>query len=753
MSVSTARFKLGSAAFQGTSCAASSGYIYNCPVTVPAVPGCQAGTYRLGPNYLNLTISYPDGKGTGTKTMAVSFPDVTIGSYSCGNGVCESSLGESQTVCCYDCGCASGYCDVQNSSVNSCRTEPSNGNLIAAGLAPSQFYTHIPGDSVRFLGQIIGSPATVSVTDDSCSIKCTRSDSQACSASCDVSCAKVGSSDATVYNSSCSISFTISGYDPLKSYSLYPTLNFSIIYTNGSRGAVNKVLSNSLTTISIGSHWCGDKKCDPDESSATCCYDCACASGQYCDTQNLAYKSQGDSCKANPQVQIDPLSPMTFSNTYVEHAINVTGSMTAKPGGIELSPACVFVSALSGVPCYVSCQEMNGSGTVYNFLCQLTVPSIDYNTSSYFNPSTKVVLLNPNSFNLSFSYNNGPSKKVDAFSSAVPQIAINVVAMCGNDVCESNVGESPLTCCLDCDCGLQYGKGYFCYTGKKANGECLSVSSINMRIKEVQPEPMECIISSLGKQCTFTSAAKMYPVVMNPPSDMQIVEAYYRVNTNGTYTNYTSVNCYPTGEGEGNYSCALALEKSNLTTPGNETRTIELKMTLAYTSDGAPTVKNVSDSFTFTVNRKYSDAVSSCFEQTKSVDKRIKKLKSDKTLYIILAIIFFILMIIFIILYIICWADCGTAAAACIEACWLTYENWIYVSAAIGGCALTFVISKLESIDQNIRELQQRRMQICVAEGFGQLAGAVDSAGNWVYTVGKIAGTIGCMLGTSGIVG
>ena len=277
-----------------------------------------------------------------------------------------------------------------------------------------------------------------------------------------------------------------------------------------------------------------------------------------------------------------------------------------------------------------------------------------------------------------------------------------------------------------------------------------------MRIREVQPNPINCIISVLGKQCAFSSATKVYPVIMNPPSDLQISDAYYTINSGGVYTNSTSLNCYKTGEGDGNYSCAFNLEKSPLTTPGEETKTMDLKMTLAYTVDGAPVIKNVSDSYTFTVNRAYSDAVSSCFAQQASIDKRIKKLKSDKTLYTILAVIFFILMIVFIIIYAIVYLSCsGTAqaVAACQTAATKTWTPYIMISAAIGGCALTFVINKLESIDADIKSLQQRKQQICIAEGFGQLASAVDSAGNWVYTVGKIAGMIGCALGTSGTVG
>ncbi len=743
LALSIARYKLGSSPYQGTSCIASSGSIYTCPVTVPAVPNCQAGSYRVGPNYINLTISYPDGKSTATKVMAVSFPDVTIGSYACGNGACESSLGESSQNCCYDCGCANGYCDVQDTSANSCKTDPSNGNLIASGVTPSQFYTHTPGDSVKFFGQVTNSPVTLTVTDDSCSIKCMRSDGQACSAACALSCSKAISSDASIYNSSCSMGFTVADYDKLKSYSLYPALNFSVRYTNGSYNTVQKVLSNSFTTISIGSHWCGDKKCDPDETSATCCYDCACAEGQYCDTQNIAYKSQGDSCKSKPQITIDSTGSADFTDSYSEHVINVTGHIDNRPGGLEITPACVFSSSLSGIPCYASCQEIVGSNTVYDFLCQITAPPIDYNTTSFYDPETRKITIGPNTLNLSLSYNSGPSKQIDQFSSQIPQVEINVIPKCGNGVCESSIDETPRTCCIDCECGQLLGRGYFCYTGKSPSGECLSQTNIDMRIREVQPNPVDCIIAQLGKECTFTSSTKVYPVILNPPSDLEIMDAYYRVKTGGAYSNSTSVNCYKTGEGVGNYSCAFSLENSNLTAPGTENRTIELKMSLAYTIDGALAVKNVSDTYTFTIKRAYSEAVASCIQQQASLDKKLKSLKSDKTLYTILAIIFFLISLIFWILF----------AISCLKTCTLKLGTYATIAALVGGCGLAYVLSKLSSIDGEIQQLQAQKQSICAASTFGGLSSSTSSSGSLIYTIGQLYGGITCAMGVSGAVG
>jgi hypothetical protein len=131
-------------------------------------------------------------------------------------------------------------------------------------------------------------------------------------------------------------------------------------------------------------------------------------------------------------------------------------------------------------------------------------------------------------------------------------------------------------------------------------------------------------------------------------------------------------------------------------------------------------------------------------------------LESDKKLYTILAIIFLIIAVILWILYIICYISCtGTVyyVAACHANCYSSYVPWATIATTIGACALTFVLSKLESIDADIKSLQQRKQAICAAEGFGQLAQATNDAGNWVYSIGKIASTVACALGASGTVG
>lgn len=740
MSITSTSYKLGSGPYQTTACAGGSqtGYIFSCPVTVPSVPNCDAGNYNVGPNYINFSITYANGTNTASKSIATSFPNIAIGSYECGNRNCESSLGESPSMCCYDCGCASGYCDFLSPSNGSCRTDPANSDLAVSGMAPSRFYTHSPGDSVSFLAQVTNSPVTLSVTGQVCSLGCARSDSQQCSASCSVSCSKT-SSTSTAYNSTCAMEFTVRAYDSLKGYSLFPILNLSVRYTNGSHNTIQKVLSNSFSTINIGAHWCGDKVCDPDETPGTCCYDCGCQGTQYCNTQNIQYRSNADSCQAKPVAEIDETTATFFTDTYEQHAINISGHINPKPSGASLVPSCILGGPNSGVSCYVTCEAENNP-QAYEFICHVTVPSIDYNASDFFNPASKKVVFEQSGLNITFSYNNGSARAMDSLSFEIPDVTINVVPKCGNEKCEKTAGESKATCCIDCVCG----SGYFCYTGKNPNGECISNSAIDMRIREVQPNPVNCTIFEQGKECAFTQSAKVYPAVMNPPPDLDIISSYYRILYSGKYTNSTSLNCYKVQDQQGNYSCAFTLEPAaNKTTEGSENRTIELKVSFAYTSNGALKVLNASDTFNFTVKRVYSEAVASCVKQQESIDKKLKDLESDKSLYTILAVIFFILTVLFWVLYF----------TSCSNKCQETWMTYAMIAGAIAGCALTFVLSKLSSIDSEIQKLQQQSVAICGASNFNELSSATSSGGSLLYTIGQLYGGATCAIGVMGAVG
>ena len=235
-------------------------------------------------------------------------------------------------------------------------------------------------------------------------------------------------------------------------------------------------------------------------------------------------------------------------------------------------------------------------------------------------------------------------------------------------------------------------------------------------------------------------------MVINPPSDLDVLEAYYRLGSSG---NFTPFNCYKTGEGQGNFSCSFIPETPRQTTPGTETRTIEVKMSLGYTLNGALAVQNVSDSSSFKIERAYTEALASCLEDQARLDKKIAKLEDDRTLFLVLAIIFFILSLLFFVFYIKCIVGCSAAYGSCVSAC-VWWGQLSLVAGTIGGCGLAYALSRLASIDSQLKSLKAQRKNICEASTFGQLSGATSSI-NWLYTIGQIYGSIICMMGVSSI--
>ncbi len=102
-------------------CDKSSVNMLKCTLAIPALEseGCSLPYKVIGPNSLNITISFYNGKSKQvTKQLSTAFGNIIITPvYHCGDGTCESDLGESASNCCYDCSCASSssftnhYCD------------------------------------------------------------------------------------------------------------------------------------------------------------------------------------------------------------------------------------------------------------------------------------------------------------------------------------------------------------------------------------------------------------------------------------------------------------------------------------------------------------------------------------------------------------------------------------------------------------------------------------------------------------------
>jgi len=86
----------------------------DCQLQIPPIDGCELPYYTVGPNSLNMTITFPDGLSSMiTRHLSTSFDNILVApTWHCGQYGCETGVGESGENCCIDCGCVDGeYCD------------------------------------------------------------------------------------------------------------------------------------------------------------------------------------------------------------------------------------------------------------------------------------------------------------------------------------------------------------------------------------------------------------------------------------------------------------------------------------------------------------------------------------------------------------------------------------------------------------------------------------------------------------------
>ncbi|RLJ09996.1 MAG: hypothetical protein DRP15_01605, partial [Candidatus Aenigmatarchaeota archaeon] len=690
-------------------------YVYTCRIVVPAVPDCDEGTFSISPNYINFTISFYNATERISKTIVTEFPEISIGSFTCGNDVCETDLGESSTSCCYDCGCPEGYyCDVKPDmpSICECKQPLKDSDLKVVSVNPSNFFTHTPPQKSIINVHILNKPMSLKVNDISCEFSCIHGDTS-CTASCDITCEEQESSRDDVYNATCEITFTISNYDPRETYTLYPRISYDVEYMNRTE-KINTILETNFPPITIGSHWCGDGKCDPDESSTSCCYDCGCPEGYFCDTENKDYPTMGDSCRENNvEIVFVKATETTFTDSYKHHFINATYVIRNKPRGFEIVPECVIGNGK--IDCQAFCDEMQSSQDEYWFRCSMVVPPIDYSRSEFYDSYTKKLTIPGNYLNVTVVYNNGQSLLSKSKGTEVDDIVINVVYGCGyglgyeypGEKCEADLGENPDNCCIDCDCIYKYGPRFFCYTGDNPNGQCMSVDTILLQIRGVDPEKPRCIIGRIGGDCKFAQPVNILARIINPPSDSSIVEAYI------TYKgNRTSVNCYQ--QSLGNYTCPYVPPAVKNSEEGQELMNLTLDITLGYTINQTKTTQNLTSSYSITVERKFSEAVESCQKAIERVERNIKRVEKTKMLTMAFGALFLAIAIGFLIAYI----------KSCIHGC----NHRLLVIALAGFTAAATMFMMANNLDAQIAGLQaqkEAKEDMCSAESFEQLSDAV----------------------------
>ncbi len=689
MSMDPAWYSLRGVQYE-TECTPLSGSIYRCPVTVPVIPDCTEeteGMFTLGPNRIGVQVSFPDGAQTMTKDLEVGLPDITIGSFKCGQGGCETGLGEDHTNCCYDCPCPSGYCDYEPGSLKTdayCRQDPQESNIRAAGIEPDHFTVFSESGKIVDMNIVVrNAPRSLGVSVTSCDAVCLRGE-ESCTATCSVTgCSELASSDPEEYNMSCTLFLYIDDYDMESDYTLSPSMGFSLGYNNGS-GSVTGSITQGFRDIPVGAQRCGDGDCIGSESAENCCYDCPCAEDSafgpdyYCDTRDINGPTTGeggDSCKplSGTGLIIDEIGGLSLKDSTKPQVIKIRGHVPDPASDFAISGICSMAND-PDIDCIVYCQVTGVTDAGYGVVCDIKIPPIGYTTIGlpYYecsDPDNRVLRLQPNSYNITLSYNDGPDKREDFYSEpALGRVEIAVTSHCGEGsgdppvMCEVGLGEDQTSCCLDCGCS-DFGEDFFCYTGETPDGLCMKNNTILLEIIGFKPYPLGCTIGYIRGPCGFSKVNASVHVI-NAPPDIEVVDAFYTLKGQSV----KKTTCVP-GKEHGNFTCPLLPDNLG-GTEGSETRELNISLDIRYYIGDVEVLQSINASTGEEITRKKSQALMGCENEISRLQGQINHLDSNADDYEMWADIMHMIAIALFVAFAICMiASTGTGGGTTTPPC------------------------------------------------------------------------------------
>jgi len=748
-----AQYSLNGSAAQPSVCT-QSGNIFTCSITTPAVPGCTGTDYVLNPNSMAFSIRFNNGSSYMTKTISSSIPQITVGSWTCGQFGCESSIGENSANCCHDCVCAAGqYCDFATAhpETSSCKSPITDSNMELVSISPPSFYTHNPvaGDTASVGLHITNAPQSLLVSSSGCRVaECFNSTSPStglpCAASCTASCTKQASSNPNLYNESCAVNFRIAGYNPLQNYTLYTVINNTLSYNNGTGSQISSVLetiSQNKPIIHVGAHFQGDGICDPDESFASVCYDCPCPAGQYCDSSSRVQFTSTDTCRllSGISIALDSTGTASFTDSSLQHSIGVAAHVDSNPHGVSAAGSCSFNNSIGAPACTMACST-NETANGYNISCGIVVPVINYKTSAFYNSTTRRITLPSSSFSMSFFFNNGSRSSYRSANFSLPNVTIDVVPHCGDSACDIDIGETSATCCLDCTCSA----GMFCYNGT-ANGRCLNASDISLAITGTKPPDLSCTIAEYKGKCQFIKPVDIYAGIINTPANALLMSSYYRIDGKEY-----DINCFASPVGQNSrYICSTALPEIAGDDGGATGKQLDLYFTIRYSNNGTFSTRNISASTTLSINRIKSDKVVACEQAIQEAKKAKDKIGSKKDM----------LNIFLAITGVIAAFTCSMTALCCGPGifCWVSCGWWLILcglALMLVGCIGGMLNSALEQAKQAAAQAEQKKEQLCASSDPASMKsaaqGAKDSGSSGLGAALGIICAIGVVVGMIG---
>jgi hypothetical protein len=256
--------------------------------------------------------------------------------------------------------------------------------------------------------------------------------------------------------------------------------------------------------------------------------------------------------------------------------------------------------------CGINQESCTLSGSEYT--CKLTIPSINYTASPFYDSSKKQIILSPNTVIITFI--SGAFTRT--LSSGFEDISIDVVPVCGKYGCESDLGENPDTCCIDCNCEGER----FCYTGNKPEGECISLSQTNI-LTQFTPKTMTCTPFDYANQCGFTEKVDISQILNIGYKNYSLLEAgskyekrfYYLICQGQTKKSYLI--------------CPFMLPDLKGMSP--VTRQIDFFHTITYMLENVLRTQNIEDAGSINIVPE-SQGVNTYAQQKAHLDSELQKL-------------------------------------------------------------------------------------------------------------------------------
>ena len=351
-------------------------------------------------------------------------------SFTCGNNLCESDIGETSTLCCYDCGCESGkYCDTaSNINLSTCKADSSTLSVTSASTDPITDCAR--GFTANISARINNVPASASQVSGIVTLN-----KSVYTATCS------GSSGSYM----CSIPIASSGIKcGSGSYTIGPgVLNLTVNYKDGAN-TVSKSLSSSFSGVAVS-------------------YDCACQSGSYCD-------SAKKTCQSEAAITLGITSITSYLDNYHQgDKIYLSAKIFNPPSGLTLVDKSASMNITNG-QVFPGTPDCSAPSSQYEYNC-----SIPFQISGYSNE--QAYSFSPNTLYFTITYNDGQTAKTKTISAPFGPISIPSQA-CGDGQC--NMGESQSTCCLDCGCS---STSQYC---DEVNG-CRDKGSVSISISPTSP--------------------------------------------------------------------------------------------------------------------------------------------------------------------------------------------------------------------------------------------------------------------------